>query len=104
MRLVFGVQNMTRGGSRGVEYHCEVARLFLRDQLDESAGEAEDGRRVEALRGVDRTADQGEVRAVGERHSVEEVKCLGHLFEKNERLKSRNKVCYCFDQQGGDKT
>ena len=46
---------------------------MLGDQIDQSGGEAKDGRGVKTLASIYGAANEGEVRTIGEGHTVEEV-------------------------------
>ena len=63
-----------------------MRRFLLGDQLDQSCGEAEDGRGVKTLASIYGAANEGEVRTIGECHAVEEVERF-HVLIRNQNYK-----------------
>ena len=52
--------------------------LLIGENVQQRVGKDEQRRRVDAFRREDRPADQREVRAVNQRHAVEQKKLTGH--------------------------
>ena len=76
--FVFGELAVPFGRRFGVEGDGDVRGLLIRENVQQRVGKDEQRRRIDTFRREDGAADEREVRAVNQRHAIEQEKPFLH--------------------------
>ena len=80
MRFIFGIRSVPGGGRMGVERDGDVRGLLLAKNFQQRLREAVNRRGVHALRRENGPVRKRKVRAINQRHAIEQKKPFRHAM------------------------